>query len=640
MREPGDLRVTNTWNVAVGDIAVNNFYYGPQNQCVLVTDRHIVLINGENVAKVFDVSVVASVFAAEENVMFAVLRDEPVMVVYSLDNFEVPFAKMPLEQVRVFEVMFSGPDTVITVGNDIRIWNYQKISLFKGKCMVNLGLRAVINLNFHESVRNSLCVAESQKWILIPTERGFVAYDCDGHVQSNVSASPAAPGDPAAVSRGGVLATSHGKCGIVAWKLSGEKIASCEAGGVKRLAWMDEAVVVYVDQSECLCVWDVKTGKNAQCSPLSGCEYFGVSGGTICSYRKGVATFMTLGSTNSEVPAPVIEMKEEVNIKVKNPEKNEKRKEERKPPSLKVPSEEKHQELKTVTETKQKTVEEEKPRGAKAVHQNVSEERKNHGVSFVDDKQPAIQKETKYHDVEITHGTQPVMSQEKKQTACDARAEEKKPEDSKVVHEAISEEKMPDLDVLKSESKPRKSETSKESSRAPLPPLKPLHEQEQEIIKVLFHPPQKIKVDRCTSPFPDVSLPEPEQQEEPIREPEIPKLDIAKSIRPKKISQKQPPVSCPRPLFVPKTGVRRKQPDPFSYNVSAHYINMTDFFMPASARLPSIIPRYRLLEDEHYREPPKTNIHEPLPKIHSPNPHMFQPNPRFREAPRYRLGRR
>ena len=182
------------------------------------------------------------------------------MVVYSLDNLEAPFAKMPLEQVHVFEVMYSGPDTVITVGNDIRIWNYQKISLFQGKCMVNLGLRAVINLNFHESVRNSLCVADAQKWILIPTERGFVAYDCDGHVQRNVSAAPAAPGDPAAVSRGGVLATSHGKGGIAAWTLSGEKIARCEAGGVKRLAWMDEAVVVHVDQSECLCVWDIESG--------------------------------------------------------------------------------------------------------------------------------------------------------------------------------------------------------------------------------------------------------------------------------------------------------------------------------------------------------------------------------------------
>ena len=405
---------------------------------------------------------------------------------------------------------------------------------------------------------------------------------------------------------------------------------------------MDEAVVVYVDQSECLCVWDIESGKNGQCSPLSGCEYFGVSSGTICSYRKGVATFMRLGAAKCDAVGSVIDTKEEVNIEARNPEREEKKQQCLKVASETqrvVPEDKKRQGLRTVSETKQNPVEETKPHSAKAAHHSVSEERK----TFVNDTQPAIQKQTRYHDAEITH--------EKKRhvdarTACEAHpetSEEKKHESSKIVRETqrgISEEKTQDLNVLKVESQPRKSEASKESSRAPLPPLKPLHEQEQEIIKVLFHPPQKIKVDRCTSPFPDVSLPEREQTEEPVREPEIPKLDIAKSIRPKKVSQKQPPLSCPRPLFVPKTGVRRKQPDPFVCNVSAHYINMTDFFMPASARLPSIIPRYRLLEEQDREQPPKANIHEPLPKIHSPTPHMFQPNPRFREAPRYRLGRR
>ena len=76
MAERGDVRVADTWNVAVGDSTVSNFYCGPHDQCVLVTDRHIVSINGKKVVKVFDVCVVASVFACEENALFAVLKEE------------------------------------------------------------------------------------------------------------------------------------------------------------------------------------------------------------------------------------------------------------------------------------------------------------------------------------------------------------------------------------------------------------------------------------------------------------------------------------------------------------------------------------------------------------------------------------
>lgn len=500
MRELRDLRVANSFTVKLNTNIINDICCISPNSFILVTADCLIFLSGSTIVKTLPIQFSASTFANNEHIMFGVLREDHNLVVYSLDNFDTPIARIPLEQTQVFSILYSNPSTLITVGNDIRIWNYQNISLFKGKCMVNLGLRSVINMNFHSSVRKSLCICDSNSKLLIPTERGFVAYDFDGRFYKNFSLDPASPGDPAAVSSKGVLVTSHGTSGITAWRLGGEKVASISTEArVTSLGFLDNDLLVYLDINNRLNALNLETGESVHCHTLIGCDFFRIASDIVFVFYKGEATFMSL-----DFMEPVISD---------------------------------------------------------------------------DPPKPNVVQKT--------------------ETIETPSLERKSDKDNRDDH--VETSKLPQLEL----------------PTAPKPP------ENQEIIKVTFARQPKARVDRCTSPFPSVETP-PVQTEEP----EIPKLEIPPAIPQEK--KKQPPVSCPRlprPLLVPRTVARstrpKKQMEVFVSNVSAHHVNMSDFLAPASARLPSIIPRYRLLNER------KSGVSEDAPVVKPPQPHIFQPNPRF-----------